>query len=169
MRWFAMSLVLLSFSLSSYGDNEPKVFQGSGTEIDEHESKSPYTVETKITKTKESSNGNRYLIIKTHIVLEDGSYKGKTVRLMLTGSDSFTIVDADGDRLGWGYEIEFESENAPKVYALMLNYRASDKPDSNTVSQLIRFVRGENTVTSTGSVIDSDGKMISAWSSESQG
>ena len=169
MRWFAMSLVLLGFSLSSYGDNEPKVYQGSGTEIDEHESKSPYTIETRITKTKDSTDGNRYIIIKTHIVLEDGSYKGKTVRLMVTGTDSVTIVDADGNRLGWGYEIEFESEDAPKVYALMLNYRASDTPDSNTVSQLIRFVRSENTVTSTGSVIDSEGKMISAWSSKSQG
>ena len=169
MRWLAMSLVLLGFSLSSYGDNEPKVYQGSGTEIDEHESKSPYTIETRITKTKDSTDGNRYIIIKTHIVLEDGSYKGKTVRLMVTGTDSVTIVDADGNRLGWGYEIEFESEDAPKVYALMLNYRASDTPDSNTVSQLIRFVRSENTVTSTGSVIDSEGKMISAWSSKSQG
>ena len=75
------------------------------------------------------------------------------MRLMVTGTDSVTIVDADGNRLGWGYEIEFESEDAPKVYALMLNYRASDTPDSNTVSQLIRFVRSENTVTSTGSVI----------------
>ena len=166
MCWFTMSLILLGFSLSSYGDNESKIYQGSGTEYDQDESKSPYAVEIKITEGV--SGRDKYLTIQSHVILEDGSYKGKTVKLSFTGPDSFVIIDADGDRLGWGHKIEFENGDAPKVHALMLNYRTSDKPDSNIVSHLLRFVEGSNTVTSTGSVIDADGKMVSAWSSESQ-
>ena len=164
MLWFVMSLAF-SFSLSAYSENQPRIYRGVGVEFDQDESKIRYDVKIKINK--ESGDRYKFLTIHTGRAFEDGSYTGRALKLVITGTDSFTIVDKDGDRLGWGYEIEFENENSPKVHALVLNYRLSDRPDSNIVSHLLRFVKAENSVTSTGSIVDTDGNMVSAWSSKS--
>lgn len=167
MRLFLTSLIILSFSIVGHSANDHKsdFYRGIGIERDHSgKSKGSYSVLLEVAEWSNHSAGTNITTITTIRTLEDGNLTLQTLKLLVTGTDSFTILDQDGDQLGWGYEMEFEREDSPKVHALLLNYRLSDKPDSNIVSHFIRYVRADGSIDSTGSIVDSNGKMVSAWS-----
>lgn len=160
MRLFFTSLIVF-FSLSALGSSVA-TYRGSGVELQPDGAKLKYSI---VAKMDEQSTGSYKLVtIETKKSFDNGNIVIQTLRLLVTGTDSFTIIDKDGDKLGWGYEIEFEREGSPKVHALVLNYRKSDKTNSDTVAHLVRFTKADGTMESTGSIVDQDGEVVFAWS-----
>ena len=173
MRLLVLSYVMLSFSLVTYGDYKSSIFRGSGVELDDRgNSKESYSVRIEVGEWV--TDFFEFVTITTDKKLDDGSLReSTTVRLRSWGialdstdraSNSFAVIDEDGNMLGWGHKIEYRSKDAPKIHAILLNYRLSDHPDSDKVSLLLRFVKAEGTLDSTGSIVNRYGRIVSAWS-----
>ena len=162
MMYFACLILLLSStafadSQQIYAGAGGVIERGSDPETEPDGKKTHYLVSFQISDGGDDGVG----LFTTTVVKENHDPVVQVLRVRRSGNDSFDILDNDtGNQIGWGYEVEFEHKDSLKVHGLVLNYRTEN---GDSVAHYLRFTRANDILFSTGSVVDSEGRMLMSW------